>query len=108
MSNKTKGYRVERNIRLEFEKRGWVVVRAGGSLGDADLICLKGGKCILLQIKSTKKDVLYYYGVMKKRIKGFPFFVVVDFGYGCKKILPPQKKITKEDGIDLFKFLKNK
>jgi hypothetical protein len=105
MFSKAKGYKVERKIRLEFEKKGWLVVRAGASLGEADLICLKNGKCILLQVKSTKKDKLYYYGPLKKRIVGFPFFLIVDFGYGTIRVTEPKHKILKTSGISLQEFL---
>jgi hypothetical protein len=109
MITKTKGYRVERKVRLEFEKRGWTVVRAGASLGEADLICLKGGKCLLLQVKSTKKKAFYYYGFNRPKLEGFPFYLVVDFGYRCIRILKPKPKVLKNDGVSLFDFLeKNK
>ena len=75
MFTKKKGYRIERNIRIEFEKNNWRVVRAGGSLGEADLICIKSGRCVFLQIKSTNKDTLYYYGYMGKDLEGLPGFV---------------------------------
>lgn len=105
--SKRKGYMVERKIRKIFESKGWRVVRAGGSLGEADLICIKNGKCILLQVKSSKSK-LYYYGYMKKRLEGFPFYLVIDFGYNKIRILSPKKIISKEDGIDLKTFLTNK
>ena len=104
---KRKGYRVERKIRMIFEKNGWKVVRAGGSFGDADLICLKKGKCILVQVKSTRKDKLYYYGKISKKIEGFPFYVVVDFGFNRIVISRP-KKIIGRDEKKLEDFLLNK
>ena len=105
MFTKKKGYRIERNIRIEFEKHNWRVIRAGGSLGEADLICIKGGKCIFLQIKSTRKDKLYYYGYMGEQLEGIPFFIVVDFGYGKVKVLHPAPKVTVKDGFALKEFL---
>lgn len=106
MRAKTKGYRAERKIRLLFEKYGWKVVRAGASLGEADLICIKNKKCILLQIKSTRKETFYYYGYRKNKFEGFPFYVVVDFGYGKIKISKPMVKIEKKDGMSITQFLK--
>lgn len=103
---KRKGYRVERKIRILFERNGWRVVRAGASLGEADLICVKKGKCILLQIKSANKKKLYYYGYMKKEIENFPFFLIVDFGYGKIRVLHPKKVVSVRDGIGLEKFFK--
>jgi len=107
MLSKKKGYRVERKIRILFEKYGWKVVRAGASLGEADLICMKNKKCILLQIKSTRKKVFYFYGDLLKEIEGFPFFLVVDFGYGNIRILRPVKKVTQDSGKALRDFLEN-
>ena len=101
---KIKGYRVERKIRLMLEEKGWRVVRAGGSLGEADLVCLKKGKCILLQIKSTKKEKLYYYGYMKNNLEDIPFYLVVDFNYGNIRVLTPKPKVLKTDGIDFDDF----
>src|SRR3972149_2032877 len=100
-SAKKRGYRAERNVRLLMETHGWKTIRAGASLGEADLICIKNSKCVLLQIKSTKKKKYYYYEYMAPELEGFPFFVVVDFGYGKKRILSPRKQITKEDGEGL-------
>jgi len=104
---KMKGYRTERKVRILFEKNKWVVTRAGASLGYADLICIKKGKCVLLQIKSTKKKVFYYYEYMKKDFEGFPFYLVVDFGYGKIRILEPQSKVAVESGISLGEFLES-
>ena len=103
---KRKGYMVERKIRFFFEERGWNVVRAGASLGEADLICMKEGRCMLLQIKSTKKKTLYYDGYMEPTLAGFPFFLVVDFGYGKIRALKPQGKVKPDDGQDLASFAK--
>ena len=101
-----KGYRVERKIRQNFENAGWKVVRAGASLGEADLICIKNKKCILLQIKSTKKKTFYYYDYRGSRLEGFPFYLVVDFGYGKIRILKPRQKTKITDGQDLRDFLR--
>ena len=106
MLTKLKGYRVERKIRLLFQKFGWTVLRAGASLGEADLICLKDKKCILLQIKSTKKKNFYYYGYSKNDFQGFPFFLVVDFGYNKVRVLEPIKRIAPTDGQPIDEFLK--
>jgi Holliday junction resolvase len=107
VNSRKKGYRVERKIRLLFEKYRWKVIRAGASLGEADLICIKKGKSIFLQIKSTKNKTFYFYEYMKNELEGIPFYLVVDFGYGNMRILPPKKKITIDDGMLLENFLKN-
>ena len=103
--SKSKGYRAERKIRGIFESYGWKVVRAGASLGEADLVCIKGGKCVLLQIKSTRKKTFYYYDYMKKTLEGVPFFLVVDFGYSRIRILHPKAKTNINDGLNIADFL---
>lgn len=104
--SKLKGYRTERKIRLIFEKHKWKVIRAGASFGEADLICIKRGKCILLQVKSTKRKTLYYRGYMKNKLSGFPFFVVVDFGRDNIRIAKPAKKLYPSSGMSMKEFLK--
>jgi len=104
---KKRGYRVERKIRIMFERHGWKTIRAGASLGKADIVCIKKSKCILLQIKSTKGRKFYYYEYMKPKLEGFPFFIVVDFGYGKIRISKPKKTLSPTEGMDLKNFLKN-
>lgn len=103
--SRAKGYRVERKIGLLFGKHGWRVIRAGRSLGEADLLCLKNKECLLLQIKSTNKDKFYYYGLKDATIDGFPFYLIVDFGYGKVRILSPKGIVSKDEGEDLVSFL---
>lgn len=105
-SQKRKGYRVERKIRLLLEGNGWKVVRAGGSLGEADLVCIRKGKCMLLQVKSTKSKTLYYYGYMDSTFEGIPFYLVVDFGYGKIKVVQPKAIVGNSEGTDLSGFIK--
>jgi len=107
-SSRRRGYVVERKVRLTFDKFGWKTIRAGASLGEADLICIKKGKCILLQVKSTKKDKFYYYDYTSSELEGLPFYLVVDFGYGKTRIIPPKKTVTPKDGKDLKEFLSKK
>jgi hypothetical protein len=107
MFAKRKGYMVERKLRIMLENKGWKVVRAGASLGQADLICIKNKKCILFQIKSTKKKKFYYYDYSGKHLEGFPFYLVVDFGYGKIRALHPKKIVAQTDGIDFMEFIKN-
>ncbi len=107
IQSRKKGYRVERKVRMLFEKYKWKVIRAGASLGEADLICIKNGKSIFLQVKSTKKNAFYFYEYMDSKLEGLPFYLVVDFGYGKIRILPPRKKVFAEDGILLKDFLEN-
>jgi len=105
VKQKRKGYMVERKIRIILEKSGWRVIRAGGSLGEADLICIKSGKCIFLQIKSTKKQTLYYYGYNKSELEGIPFYLVVDFGYGNIRVTKPSARVKSNEGGELKEFI---
>ena len=105
MFNKMKGYRAERNVKLNFIKRGWKVVRAGGSLGEYDIIAFKNGICIFLQIKSTNKHKFYYYGYMEDKYAGFPFRLVVHFSRGRTVVLPPKKIISEDEGEDIDTFI---
>lgn len=100
-----KGYRAEWKIKRLLEENGWLVVRSAGSIGYADLACFKNGKCYFLQVKSSKSKVVYYNGYMENNIHGFPFYVVVDFGYGKIKIFKPKEKLLFEEGEDLKKIL---
>jgi len=105
MRAKYKGYRVEWKIRKILEEDGWIVIRSGGSFGHADLVCIKEGKCVFFQIKSTKKDKIYYYGYMNDKISGFPFFILVDFGHSDIEVFKPSQTLEKGKGIPLREFL---
>ncbi|NHV98800.1 MAG: hypothetical protein HA496_04040 [Thaumarchaeota archaeon] len=102
---KRKGYLAERKIRMFLNRHGWMTVRSGGSLGLADLVCLRKGKCILMQVKSTSKHSLYVEGPMPSEIEGFPLYVVVDFGYGNIRVFKPGEKISRQGGVPLREFL---
>lgn len=102
---KRKGTYVERKVKQLFERDDWIVIRSTGSFGKADLTCLKSGKVIFIEVKSTRSKILYYRGWNKKTLEKFPFFVVADFGYGALRILKPKSKIKPSDGIFLKKFL---
>ena len=106
IKTKAKGYRSENKVRHLLESKGWKVLRAGSSLGDADLICIKKGKCMMLQIKSTKNKKIYYYGYMEPSYEGFPFFLVVDFGYGNIRMMTPRKIVDDETGNFIEDYLK--
>ncbi len=108
MKNNRKGYRIERKIRLLFEKYGWNVIRSGGSFGEYDLIAFKNKKALFIQVKSTSNDVLYYYGYMKDSIYGFPFILVVDFGRNRTIVTKPKHKVRLSDGIDIITFLEGR
>lgn len=48
MTNRSRGDYLERQTRAALEAHGWLIVRAGGSLGAADLVALRAGKRPLL------------------------------------------------------------
>jgi Holliday junction resolvase len=48
MTNRDRGDYLERQTRAALAQYGWVVVRAGGSLGPADLVALRDGSAPLL------------------------------------------------------------
>lgn len=52
MNNRARGDHLERRVRLALINEGWIVVRAAGSLGVADLVALQAGRRpALLQVK---------------------------------------------------------
>ncbi|MEM1557881.1 MAG: hypothetical protein QXT26_01985 [Thermoproteota archaeon] len=103
--SKRKGYLAELKVRKILQKYGWTTVRSGGSLGLADLVCLWKSRCILIQVKSTRKNVFYTRRIPTD-IQGFPLYVVVDFGYGNIRVFKPGDKAAREEGVPLDEFLK--
>ena len=54
MTRYRQGYRFELRVKRDMESRGWWVIRAAGSHGPADLVCLKAGEPpLLLQCKAN-------------------------------------------------------
>lgn len=51
MTNYRNGAELERACKRLFEANGYYVVRAAGSKGAADLVCLKRGEVVLVQCK---------------------------------------------------------
>jgi len=56
MSRYAKGRRLEYKVRDLFRSRGYVVIRAAQSK-PIDLICLKGGRILLVECKSGKSTL---------------------------------------------------
>jgi len=50
-----KGHRWELKVKKMWEEKGYVVYRSAGSKGAADLIALKDGKIVLIQVKVNSK-----------------------------------------------------
>jgi len=44
---------------------------------------------------------------MGRKFEGFPFYLVVDFGYGKIRIIHPQKIVAQNAGQNLENFLKD-
>jgi Holliday junction resolvase len=51
-SSYAKGIRAERIVKKSLEKKGWLVKQSKGSKGPYDLYALKGGRKLLIQVKS--------------------------------------------------------
>lgn len=50
----SRGHDRERQVKAQLEADGWLVTRAAGSLGIADLVALKLGRSpLLIEVKST-------------------------------------------------------
>lgn len=54
MTNYKKGANRERQVMALLQKEGYLVCRAAGSHGAADLIAIKAGTIYLIQVKRTK------------------------------------------------------
>jgi Holliday junction resolvase len=53
----SRGIRRERQVKKMLENEGWLVTRAAGSLGIADLVALKDGeRTRLIEVKSDLKN----------------------------------------------------
>lgn len=54
-------------MRKHLESEGWWVCRAAGSLGDADLVALRGGDTPrLIEVKSTTRGAYHGFGPAKR------------------------------------------
>jgi len=52
----SKGLRAERVVRRRLEEKRWLVRQSKGSRGPYDLYALKGGRKLLVQVKSGKSS----------------------------------------------------
>ena len=63
-----RGIQRERALAAQLGEEGWWVMRAAGSKGVADLVCLhRGRKPMMLEIKSTKAGPWAGFGPQKRR-----------------------------------------
>ena len=105
VSAKRRGTKSEYMVRDIFRAAGWAVVRSGGSLGPVDLVCVRHGRVMLVQVKRNTTGYLYLGRDIIKRVQGFPVKFVVDFGKGNVRVVPRKISVTPRDGILLRKFL---
>lgn len=57
----------EREVKKKLEADGWFVIKAGGSLGEADLVALKAGRRgWMLEVKSTAGGPYERFGPEKR------------------------------------------
>lgn len=54
--NKARGTRAERIVGAALERDGYVVARVAGSFGPADLIAMKIGQLLFVQVKTEPED----------------------------------------------------
>jgi len=64
-----KGHRWELKVKKIWEEKGYVVYRSAGSKGAADLIALKDGQIVLIQVKVNKKPSRSEVVKLKKEAK---------------------------------------
>jgi Holliday junction resolvase len=63
----TRGIQRERQLRRELESDDWVVIRAAGSLGCADLVALKDRRTpMLIEVKSTARGRYEHFPPAKR------------------------------------------
>jgi Holliday junction resolvase len=51
-SSYSKGVGAERKVKAKLERKGWLVKQSKGSQGPYDLYAMKGGRKLLVQVKS--------------------------------------------------------
>jgi Holliday junction resolvase len=105
VSAKRRGTRTEYAVRDIFRAAGWAVIRSGGSLGPVDLVCIRHGRLVLVQVKRSAGAYLYLGRDIHKRVQGFPIVFVADFGRGNIRVVPRKVSVTPTDGIPIWEFL---
>ena len=90
MANKNyvSGRRFEYTIKKALEKLGWIAIRSAGSHSPFDIIAIKGGRILLLQLKKYKGGHMpqaEYYKEMKKL-----------FGLNISSVLQPTVAIIQD------------
>jgi Holliday junction resolvase len=63
MSAKSRGSARERQVMMLLRNDGWVVLRAAGSFGNADLVALRAGSTpLLVQVKASARSPVEHFG----------------------------------------------
>ena len=90
--NYVSGRRFEYAIKKALEKLGWIAIRSAGSHSPFDIIAIKGGRILLLQLKKYRGGHMpqaEYYREMKKL-----------FGLNISSVLQPTMAIIQDqDGL---------
>ena len=86
--NYVSGRRFEYTIKKALEKLGWIAIRSAGSHSPFDIIAIKEGRILLLQLKKYKGGHMpqaQYYKEMKKL-----------FGLNISSVLQPTMAIIQD------------
>ena len=86
--NYVSGRRFEYTIKKALEKLGWIAIRSAGSHSPFDIIAIKEGRILLLQLKKYKGGHMpqaEYYKEMKKL-----------FGLNISSVLQPTMAIIQD------------
>lgn len=68
MSAKTRGSARERQVMMLLRNDGWVVLRAAGSFGNADLVALRAGSTpMLVQVKASARSPVEHFGPAERQ-----------------------------------------
>ncbi len=71
-SGMARGHDRERAVKRKLQEDNWWVCRAAGSLGDADLVALKGGMTPrLIEVKSTAGGPYEHFGPKEREDLAF-------------------------------------
>lgn len=63
----SRGINRERQVKSLLQAEDYWVCRAAGSLGDADLVALKPGRRLLVEVKSTARGPWEHFGPFDRR-----------------------------------------
>lgn len=90
---KAKGARFERKSKALLESQGFMVVKSGGSLGEADLIAIRSGEVQLVQVKS---------GTNRMTKKEKASLAKLADGIGCTAVLHQWKDRVKDPVVEIL------